>query len=127
MSKEQKDKLIAHRKANGGYRDAWTGKIKFKAGKGKPKNYLTKAKVASMIKANEEERAKAEADRIALVDEVNGILTSQLAEGGSKRLKAAGASVGSARSDPTESVADRCASALMETFASMGSKVRKSG
>ena len=127
MSKEQKDELkYRPPKANGGYRDAWTRKVKAKDGKPKSK-FLTKAKVASMIKANEEEKVKAEADHIALVDEVKGILNSQLEEGGKKRLRAAGASVGSARSEPAKSVADRCTSVLMEKFASMGSKAKKSG
>ena len=119
LSREQKDELRDHRKANGNYKGMWTGKERT-GGAGKP---FGRAQVAAMIKANETEKDKAherEAMKESLMDEFKSIISSQIAEPSEKRLQKAGAKIASI--DTENGVAERCATALMEKFATMGSK-----
>ena len=119
LSREQKDELRDHRKANGNYKGTWTGKERT-GGAGKP---FGRAQVAAMIKANETEKDKAherEAMKESLMDEFKSIISSQIAEPSEKRLQRAGAKIASI--DTEKGVAERCATALMEKFATMGSK-----
>ena len=131
LSKEQREELISHRKANGGYRDTWSGKIKTKGGNGKGKGSFD-SRVAAVIKAKEiekeKEQEKQEATRTAFVDEVKGILTDHLSGNvGSKRPRIAGANVASTQGGEQCSPVDRVANALMDKFLSMGTKAKKTG
>ena len=85
-----------------------------------------------MLKAHDEEKEKVSTEREAmkasLVEEFQSIISSQFVEHNGKRLKAAGAKVAATTSAPDGDAAERCASALMEKFSSMGSKApSKSG
>ena len=89
--------------------------------------------MAAMIKSNKEDKLKELADRDAmkasLMEEFKSIISSQIAEPPAKRLKAAGDKMTATTStDDGQAVAERCVSALMEKFSSMGSKApNKSG
>ena len=126
LTDEQKDELREHRKANGNYKGTWSSNNSNNKSFGR-------AQVAAMIKSNEENKMKELADRDAmkasLMEEFKSIISSQIAEPPTKRLKAAGAKVAATTStDDGQAVAERCASALMEKFSSMGSKApSKSG
>ena len=126
LTNEQNDELREHRKANGNYKGTWSGNTITSKGFGC-------AQVTAMIKANIEDKVKELADRDAmkasLMEEFKSIISSQIAEPPAKRLKAAGAKVAATTStDDGQAVAERCASALMEKFSSMGSKApSKSG
>ena len=127
LSKEQREELISHRKSNGGYRDTWTGKIKPKGGSGKGKGSF-KSRVSALIKANEEEKKTEDAKKTALIDEVKGIIAQHISETTTaKRPRITAANVGSTKVQEQESSTDRCATALMGKFLSMGSKAGKSG
>ena len=127
LSKEQRDELINHRKANGGYRDAWTGKTKSKGGGLKGKGSF-KSRVSAVIKANEEEKEKEDARRTALIDEVKGIIAEHVSESTPvKRSRISNTNVAGAKGEAQVSAADQCANALMEKFLSMGTKAKKSG
>ena len=85
-----------------------------------------------MIKSNKENKMKELADRDAmkasLMEEFKSIISSQMGEQNGKRLRAAGAKVAVVTSLTDGDAAERCASALMEKFSSMGSKApSKSG
>ena len=121
LTREQKDELRDHRKANGNYKGTWTGKERT----GGANKYFGRAQVAAMIKANESEKEKAdemETMKASLLDEFKSIISSQMAEPSEKRLQRAGAKVASAAYNAENGVAERCASALMEKFATMGAK-----
>ena len=124
LTNEQKDELRAHRKANGNYKGTWSGKEKT-ANAGKT---FGRAQVAAMLKAHDEERTEKETMKASLMEEFQSIISSQIAEQSGKRLKAAGAKVAATASTNDGDAAERCASALMEKFSSMGSKApSKSG
>ena len=99
LTQEQKDELISHRKANGNYKGAWSGKPP-KGGKDKKVHWApTKAKVAAMIKdcadKREKEAEEQNAMRAELVSDLKGIISSEIATalagnaGGAKLLRAA--------------------------------------
>ena len=76
-----------------------------------------------MMKANETEKEKAnerETMKESLIEEFKSIISSQIAEPPEKRLQRAGAKIASIGLE--KGVAERCATALMEKFATMGSK-----
>ena len=121
LTDDQNDELRAHRKANGNYKGTWTGKERTNTG-----NNFGCAQVAAMIKSNEVDKVKESTERDAikasLMEEFRSIISSQMVEAPAKRLKTAGAKVAAATSTNDTDVAERCASALLEKFANMGSK-----
>ena len=135
LTQPQKDELTVHRKSNGNYKGAWTGKS---GGSNRNGADVSKATVAAMINENDAGKEKATSDReafkAALLSDVKGILTSEIAamggrDGVAKRLRTAGANVASADAENSqEAAAERCATALMDKFNSMGTKaLNKSG
>ena len=63
--------MIDHRKANGKYRDSWTGK---KGNGNSQRNGISKADVASMLKSHDEDKVKAEDEKSALKNELMAML-----------------------------------------------------
>ena len=124
LTNEQKDELRAHRKANGNYKGTWSGKERT----ANTSNTFGRAQVAAMLKAHDEEKTEKETLKASLIEELQSIISSQFVEHSGKRLKAAGAKVAATTSTNDGDAAERCASALMEKFSSMGSKApSKSG
>ena len=85
-----------------------------------------------MLKAHDKEKEKESTEKDAMkasiIEEFQSIVSSQMGEQNGKRLRAAGAKVAVVTSSTDGDAAERCASALMEKFSSMGSKApSKSG
>ena len=122
LTREQKDELRDHRKANGNYKGTWTGRERT----GGANKSFGRAQVAAMIKEIEVEKEKETTEReslkATLVDELKSIISSQMVIAPEKRLQRAGAKVASATLDDDKGVAERCASALLQKFADMGAK-----
>ena len=73
-----------------------------------------------------------DAKKTALIDEVKGIIAQHYHKhisetNTTKRTRISAANVASTKGEEEESSTERCATALMEKFLSMGSKAGKSG
>ncbi len=94
-----------------------------------------KATVAAMICVYEETKKKEEneknAMKVALIDELRGVISSQIAlaiGGGQKRLLKAGANTNVSSTNTAEgheAVSESCAMSLLEKFNSMGTKAKE--
>jgi hypothetical protein len=98
LSQEQHTKLIDHRRLNGNYRDAWTGK---KGSGNSQKNGISKADVVSMLKSHDEDKVKAADEKSALKNE----LMTMIANLTSKQIRNAQAGVSSLGTKRIKSVA----------------------
>ena len=140
LTQEQKDELIAHRKSNGHYKGAWTGKSK--GGQSDVgSTTVNKATIAAMIREHADKKQKEDEEqdamRAAFVDELKGVIRSEVASSAAAQSAVpkralqragAGAQVASAEAEGTDALAERCAASLMEKFNSMGTKAKgKSG
>ena len=78
LNDDQKKELVAHRKENGNYQGAWTGKSTgAKPGK---KNGLSRADVSSILKTHDEEKEKAAAEKKVLTNELGGLIAQIVAK-----------------------------------------------
>ena len=132
MTREQQKEVIAHRKSNADYQGSWSGKP------GSPPNSkrgsVDRSIVSSMIAEHEAKRRKEDDKRSALkeslIEEVKGIISSQMATvlantgNGKKTLRRSVASV-NAEVEPSnlEAKAELCATSMLKKFNAMGSKV----
>ena len=125
LTKEQKDELRAHRKANGNYKGSWTGKERTSNTGGT----MSRAQVAAMIKSHDEDKEKESNEKNAfkaeIVEEFKSIISSFTPE---KRLRAAGAKVAAATSANDNDAVEKAASVLVDKFTKLGMKApSKSG
>ena len=144
LTKEQQTELLEHRKKNGNYRGAWTGKSPTRNNSDKndrSPTLVNKATISAMIAEHESKRRKEveekESLKQGLMEDLNGMINSQIAAvfangvGGNARktLQKAGANVAisGVDSEPAQisNAAERCAASLMARFNAMGSKAGK--
>ena len=107
LTKEQRSELREHRKVHGNYKGTWSGKERT----GGPQKSFGRAQVAAMIRENEVEKQKESSERESLkallMDELKGIISSQMVAALDKRLQRAGTKVASANVDDDKDVDER--------------------